>query len=185
MRRRFRYNVPMRTKITAFLLAVSVLLPSSRPAHAAEPRLLGSFRDWNAFVLEEPSGPACWMVSRPKKQEGDFARRGDVFVLVTHRPAEKALDVVNFIAGYPIEERGEVTVQIGKKSYKLFASAEEAWARDAETDRAIAQAMRQGTIMIVRGTSMRGTNTTDTFSLSGATAAYQAINAACGVAEGR
>jgi hypothetical protein len=33
--------------------------------------------------------------------------------------------------------------------------------------------------MVVRGTSTRGTNTTDTYSLSGVTAAMDAIDAAC------
>jgi hypothetical protein len=33
--------------------------------------------------------------------------------------------------------------------------------------------------MTVRGTSQRGTNTVDTYSLSGATAAVNAIDAAC------
>ena len=34
--------------------------------------------------------------------------------------------------------------------------------------------------MVVRGVSSRGTQTTDTYSLSGFTAAYRAINTACG-----
>jgi hypothetical protein len=35
--------------------------------------------------------------------------------------------------------------------------------------------------MVVRGQSNRGTKTTDTYSLVGFSAAYQAINQACGV----
>jgi hypothetical protein len=161
-------------KILPLLLALLV-----QPAQAIEPRLIGIFRDWNAFALDEAPGPVCWMVSRPKKMEGDFTKRGDVFLLITHRPAERSFDVVNFIAGYPFAEHAEVQVQVGKQSFKLFSKDEQAWARDEGTDRAIAQALRQGSTLVVRGTSLRGSRTTDTFSLAGASGAYQAIGDAC------
>ncbi|WP_292903758.1 invasion associated locus B family protein [Niveispirillum sp.] len=154
------------------------LLPVSG-AGAAEPRLIGVFRDWNAFRLDEATGPVCWMVSRPKKMEGDFTKRGDVFLLITHRPAERSYDVVNFIAGYPFADHAEVTVQVGKQSFKLFSKDEQAWARDENTDRAIAQSLRLSSTLVVRGTSLRGSRTTDTFSLAGSTGAYQAIGDAC------
>lgn len=154
------------------------------PAAAQEPKLIGSFRDWNAFMLEEPGGRVCWMASRPKKQEGDFAKRGDVFALVTHRPHERALDVVSFVAGYAFATDTTVTVEVGRQSWKLFVDGETAWAREDSTDRAISTAIRQGTLMVVRGTSSRGTRTADTYSLAGTGAAYQAMSKACDV-EGR
>jgi Invasion associated locus B (IalB) protein len=40
--------------------------------------------------------------------------------------------------------------------------------------------LKAGKQMIVRGTSSRGTETTDTYSLSGFTAALAAIDKACG-----
>ncbi|WP_207762369.1 invasion associated locus B family protein [Niveispirillum lacus] len=156
-----------------------LLLAAPDSLAAAEPRLIGVFRDWNAFRLDEASGPVCWMVSRPKKMEGDFTRRGDVFLMITHRPAERSFDVVNFIAGYPFADHAEVTVQVGKQSFKLFSKDEQAWARDENTDRAIAQALPLSSTLVVRGTSLRGSRTTDTFSLAGSTGAYQAIGDAC------
>ncbi|QJE74463.1 hypothetical protein HHL28_16550 [Aerophototrophica crusticola] len=156
----------------------------SMPARAEEPKLIGSFRDWNAFMLEEPGGRVCWMASRPKKQEGDFAKRGDVFALITHRPHERSLDVVSVIAGYAFAPDTTVTLEVGRQTWKLFVDGETAWAREETTDRAISQAIRQGTTMVVRGTSSRGTRTADTYSLAGTGAAYQAMNKACSV-EGR
>lgn len=172
---------PLWQMIRLTVLALPALALLSGPASAAppEPKLIGIFRDWNAFMLDEASGPVCWMVSRPKKQEGDFTKRGDVFLLITHRPAERSFDVVNFIAGYPFADRSEVQVQIGKQSFKLFSEGEQAWARDEATDKAIAQSLRQGSTLVIRGTSLRGSRTTDTFSLAGSGGAYQAIGSAC------
>lgn len=163
------------------VLAAATLLVATEPVRAAEPKHLGTFRDWNAFILEEPSGKVCWMASRPKKQQGDFTKRGDVFVLVTHRPAENSRDVVSFVAGYSFAEGTEATVQIGNRKFELFTDNDTAWTRDDKTDRALSQAIREGASMTVRGTSSRGTRTTDTYSLSGSGAAYRAIGDACGV----
>ncbi len=166
----------------ALALAIPLLAIASQ-ASAADPRLLGTFKDWNAFAFEEKGTKVCYISSQPKKKEPAAAKRGDVYVLVTHRPAEKTLDVVSFIAGYPFKKESETVLDVGGKSFKLFTDGETAWARDADTDKAITAAIRdtKGKPMTVKGTSGRGTKTTDTYSLDGAVQAYDAINQACGV----
>ncbi|WP_246200958.1 invasion associated locus B family protein [Azospirillum brasilense] len=71
----------------------------------------------------------------------------------------------------------------GGKSFKLFTDGETAWARDADTDKAVTAAMRdaKGKSMVVKGVSARGTKTTDTYGTDGFAQAYDAINQACGV----
>ena len=44
----------------------------------------------------------------------------------------------------------------------------------------LVDAMKKGQRMIVRGVSSKGTETKDTYSLSGFMSAYKAINAKCG-----
>ena len=48
-----------------------------------------------------------------------------------------------------------------------------------ETERAIVAAMKSGKTMSVKGISQRGTETADTYSLAGFTAALGAIDSAC------
>ncbi|RJF84708.1 hypothetical protein D3877_09435 [Azospirillum cavernae] len=165
------------------VLAASLSAVAVTSASAADPRLLGTFKDWSAFAFEENGKKVCYISSQPKKKEPTAAKRGDVYVLVTHRPAEKSLDVVSFIAGYPFKKDSETTVEIGGKPFKLFTDGETAWARDAETDKAVTAALRdtKAKPMVVKGVSGRGTKTTDTYSLDGVTQAYDAINQACGV----
>jgi hypothetical protein len=50
---------------------------------------------------------------------------------------------------------------------------------DAEGERRLVAAMKGGSTMIVKGTSARGNLTTDTYSLSGVTAAVNRINQLC------
>lgn len=146
---------------------------------AAQQRSLGSFGDWTAVV--DGSGPKklCYAGSVPKKAEGKYTSRGDIHLLVTHRPADKVSGEVSVTAGYTYTDGKDAEVQIDGKTFKLFTRGGNAWAYDAAADREIVAAMKAGRKMIIQGTSSRGTATTDTYSLSGFTAALNAIDKAC------
>ena len=120
--------------------------------------------------------------SLPKKSEGEYAQRGDAYVMVTHRPAEKLTGEVSVRAGYVYKEGSEAEVRVDSgPAFTMFTDQGFAWARDTRTDQALMAAMRAGVTLVVKGTSSRGTQTTDTYSLKGFTAALEAINGACGV----
>lgn len=161
-------------------LAAASLVALSGVSASAEDEL-GVFSDWSAFSDGKGTSRICYMASVPTKETGKYKTRGDSFMLITHRPAEKARDVVELRAGYAYKKDSEVTVTIGANSFKLFTDGGTAWARDAKTDGALARAMIRGANMIVKGTSGRGTLTTDTYSLKGFSAAHKAIGKACGV----
>ena len=156
------------------------LLPAP-PAAGQDKRVIDVFGDWSAFAETPRGGKVCYIGSVPKKEEGDYTERGDIYVLVTHRPAEKSLGVVSIRAGYTYRKGSEVDVTVGEHAFKLFTQSGFAWARDSKADRALVAAMKAGATMVVEGTSSYGTLTTDTYSLKGFTAAYQAIGKACGV----
>lgn len=163
--------------LAAFALAIAC-----SPALASVPDPLGEFGRWAGWMLEEQGGKLCYIYSEPTKSEGDYTRRGDTYVQVTHRSAANSRNVVSVTAGYLYRETSEVEVVIdGDRKFMLFTEGDSAWARDSKTDNAIVQAMRAGRTMVVRGTSVRGTLTTDTYSLNGVTAAHNAISKACGV----
>ncbi len=120
------------------------------------------------------------MASSPQKDEGKYTQRGDIYVVITHRPAEKSFDVVNFVAGYVYKRDAKVVVKIGKTTIdKMFVDKDKAWAVSEKVDRELVEAMKKGERMIVTGESSKGTATKDTYSLSGFSAAYKAISAKC------
>jgi len=159
------------------LLGVLLLFPAS--SQAQEAGLIDVFGDWSAFAIKQGGDPVCYIGSEPVKSEGKYSKRGDVLFLVTHRPADKAIGVINFLTGYTFQVGSDAKVTIGDKTYSLFTDGGDAWARDGKTDKAIVTAMIRGASMIIQGTSSRGTLTTDTFSLKGFTAAYKAASKAC------
>ena len=162
-----------------FLCAVLSWLALTAGAQAQEAKLLASQGVWEAYQESEGGKPVCYLGSLAKKATGKYKKRGDTYVLITHRPAEKSANVVSVKAGYTYQENSEVEIIIGAEKFKLFTDAGHAFAYDQKTDGRLVKAMVRGARMVIKGTSSRGTETTDSYSLKGFTAAYKAINKAC------
>ncbi len=161
------------------LMAAGLVLVLGAPAALAL-ETLGTFGAWTAFADGNGKDKYCYMVATPQKVQL-AERRGDIFTIVTHWPGDKKYDVVQIEIGYPLKDKSEVDVVIDRKTWNLFAVDGNAWAYEADDDKAMVAAMRKGIKMVVKGTSARGNDTRDEYSLSGVTKAHQAINKACGV----
>lgn len=139
--------------------------------------------DWSIFVEDTPK--QCWVVSAPKNtvntQSGRVVavRRGDIYMFVSFWPESNQLGEVSFMGGYPFAEGSTVSLSVGESEFELFTDGELAWAASAEEDRRIATALKRGVEAVVSGRSARGTNTKDTFSLMGFTAAYEDAQKRC------
>ncbi len=143
--------------------------------------VVDNFGDWTVFKDGKGKSKVCYMASEPKKETGKYKSRGDSYVMVTSRPAEKSRDVFELRAGYAYKKGSEATVRIGSRVFTLFTDGGTAWAYEARIDRALSRAMIGGRDMVITGFSGRGTKTVDTYSLTGFTAAYRAMNKACGL----
>jgi hypothetical protein len=143
------------------------------------PRVIGEYSDWTAIRYRENGANVCWISSAPLESDPKDVRRGDIYVLVTHRPASDVRDEVSVYVGYPFAGGSEAVIEIGGREFPMFTDGSTAWARDAEADKALVRAMVRGSTMLIRGTSRRGTDTLDRYSLRGFTAARNAINQAC------
>lgn len=166
-----------------FSLVFSVSSMSVADA-ASKSKVLGQFGQWKAVQATENGKKICYMVGAPTTKKGKYLKRGQVYALVTHRPANKSFDVVSFHYGYPFKSGAEAKLIVqGKKkeTATLFTEGETAWAYDEKADRRIATLLTKGNKLVLRGTSARGTKTEDVYSLKGSTKAYRAICRACGV----
>jgi hypothetical protein len=115
----------------------------------------------------------------PKSQAPKNVNRSQAYFFVTFRPKDKIRNQISVIIGYPFENGSSATVEIGSAKFTLFTKDDKAWIDDiAEQDKLVA-AMKGGSSMTVRGRSQRGTNTTDSYSLSGITASLGRIANSC------
>ena len=165
-------------------LIFSILIFIALPCLAeGDPNLknLGTFGDWTAYTYGNENGKICYIASEPIKSSGKYSKRDDIFLMITHRPTEKAFNVINTVAGYTYKKDSKPTLTIDKKkAVTLTVHENMAWAKDAKTDNLLVEEMKMGSLAVLKGTSKRGTLTTDTFSLKGFSKAYQKINEACG-----
>jgi len=172
------------TTLVLSTLAIAFLGLSS--AQAVEPTLLGKYKDWAAYSYGSGSSRICYVMTEPKAMRPRGANRGDVFLMVTHRPGQNVRNEISMRAGYPFSERSRPFVQIGSDKFQMFSGVTEggenrywAWLQDASDEDRMARAMRRGSTMTVKGTSERGTLTTDRYSLSGVSAALTKIDETC------
>lgn len=142
---------------------------------------LGTFGVWTAYVYQGADGKICYMATEPEKSAGKYKKRDDVFLRITHRPAEKTFDMVSFVAGFTYKKPSKPTLTVDKKSpITLVPFEDTAWSKDAKDDKTLVAQMKAGSTAVLRGTSKRGTAITDTFSLKGFSKAYREISEACG-----
>ncbi len=163
----------------AFGLGLAVVL-STQSAHAEAVRLLGDFRDWSAYASADgPTGAVCFSLTKAKSVDPmpDGYTVGHLYI--THRPTESIKNEFNLVAGFAFAPDSTATVSVDGKTFTLFTQNDAAWLDDAAQSDNLASAIRAGSSMTIEGTSSTGVKVIETFSLSGATAASQAIGAEC------
>lgn len=161
--------------------ALTIFLALSGVAQAeGEPKQIGAFDDWLAYSYDAADSKVCYVSSTPKSSEPKNAKRDPAFFLVTHMPGRKppVRGEVSTIIGYPFKEGQAVKLTIDDESYDMFSKGDTAWV-DTGTDKKIVAAMKAGKTLKVEGTSWRGTETVDNYSLTGISAALAAIDKAC------
>ena len=142
-------------------------------------------QDWSIFLAEAEGRKVCWIVSQPTRTaafrngRSVSVNRGDIFLMISIRPADGVTNEVSFLSGYPFKKGSEVKASVGAKKFTLFTECENAWAPSGADDAALVDAFRRGAKAKVEGVSKRGTKTVDTFSLSGFTAALEAATGLC------
>src|SRR5690606_3514159 len=176
MTRRARKGVVAAAVAVALTLGMQTL-----PAAAQSVERVGDFNAWSTYTTTEEGNRVCFIASSPTKSEGQYTRRGNVFSIVTLRPADSREPEVSFIAGYTFKPDSTVEVVLDDQHrFSLFTQDDAAWLpNEPQIDRRMIERMRAGLTMVVRGTSSRGTLTTDAYSLRGFTAAYEAMQRAC------
>lgn len=152
-----------------------------KAAPATETKRIGKFTGWDAYEHTDKGSKLCYLHAQPQKKEPASAKRGEIYILVTHKPKEKIRNEVSIYFGYPLKDATPAQAVIGPTTIDMFTHQEAAWASDATTDQKLVDALRKGKTLVVRGESSRGTKTIDTYDLDGFGQALQAIDKACGV----
>lgn len=153
--------------------------PAKTAPAKSETTRIGSFQHWDAYEYVNNGTKLCYLHSQPQKKEPASVKRGEIYILVTHKPKEHIRNEVSIYFGYPLKESQPAEAVIDGNAIDMFTHEEAAWAADTATDQKLVQALQKGRNLVVKGMSARGTKTTDTYDLGGFTNALHAIDKAC------
>lgn len=173
----------MATRIMAALAAGAMAaLGTAAAAQPASTNRVAVQTAWSVFVDGNPR--ECWAVSTPSEtvntRDGRpvSVRRGDILLFATFRQGQSAAEI-SFTGGFPFADGSTVGLEIGSDTFQLFVDGQWAWAASPEDDARILAALRRGQSAVLTARSSRGTQTRDTFSLFGITAASDEAQRRC------
>ena len=140
---------------------------------------IGKFKKWESFVLVQGESKVCFaqstpVVRAPKKHKRDPSR-----LFVSFRPAENIKNEISVTNGYNFKLKAPVTAKSGKKAYDLFSKGRFAWVVNNEDETKLIITMKKASRLMIIGSSDKGNQTTDHYSMMGFTKAYNAAKKNC------
>jgi hypothetical protein len=146
-----------------------------------QPTLLGMFGDWGAYTASPGGKKICFALAKPSKSETvpPNRPRDPAYLFVSSRPTEKVKDEVSIIIGYGFKANSDATLELAGANYAMYTQNDGAWIKNAAEETRLVDAMRKGSDVTIKGTSARGTGTTDVFSLKGLAQALDKVDEEC------
>src|SRR5215471_17309010 len=158
--------------------------PATAPAAApgtAQPTLLGQFGDWGAYTATPGGKKVCFVLAKPASSSTSPPNRprDPTYMFVSSRPAEKVKDEVSIIFGYGFKPNTDASIEVAGANYAMYTQADGAWVKNAAEEPRLVETMRKGQDLKVKGTSAKGTASTDIYSLKGLPQALDRVGQEC------
>jgi hypothetical protein len=155
--------------------------PAVAAAGGAQPKLLGQYGIWGAYMASPGGKKVCFVLAKPTASETNPPNRprNPVYMFISTRPADKVTNEVSLVVGYPFKGGTEATAQVGGTSFALYTQQDGAWIKNATEEAKMVDAMRGGDNAVIKGVSAKGTQSTDTFSLKGVSQALDRTAQEC------
>jgi invasion protein IalB len=140
------------------------------------PQRLGAFQSWTAATAQENGQKVCYAFARASRSQGAPANRGPVTLTVTHRPNGR--DQVALSVGYALGRAAESELTVGNREFKSYGVVQTS--AFFQNGGQLVAAFRSGRDAVAKTPAPSGRGAvTDTFPLSGFSAAYDAISREC------
>jgi hypothetical protein len=155
--------------------------PAAVAAPAPQPTLLGQFGDWGAYTASPGGKKVCFALAKPanSKTTPPNRPRDPTYMFISSRPAEKVRDEVSIIFGYGFKPNADASIEVSGAAYAMYTQADGAWVKNAAEETRLVDAMRKGADLTVKGTSAKGTASTDVYSLRGLPEALNRVGQEC------
>jgi hypothetical protein len=155
--------------------------PAAPAIGGVQPTLLGQFAEWGAYTANPGGRKVCFALARPASSQTNPPNRprDPAHIFISTRPAEQVRNEVSVIIGYTFKDKPSPTIEVGPTKLNLYTEKDGAWISNAGDETRLVDAMRRSSDLVVKGTSSRGTQTTDTFPLKGLGQALDRVAQEC------
>jgi hypothetical protein len=156
--------------------------PAAPPAPGgAQPTLLGQYGDWGAYTASPGGKKICFALAKPASSNTSPPNRprDPAWMFISTRPAEKVKEEVSVIFGYGLKPSSDANIEVAGGSYAMYTQADGGWVKNAAEEPKLIETMRKGQDLTVKGTSAKGTVSTDVYSLKGLSLALDKIGQEC------
>ena len=140
---------------------------------------LGQYGDWTLLGNDASPRTVCFVATAPKSSEPKGLNREPAYFYISSWPKDGVKAEISIRPGYKVKKGSDATLLIEGTGYKLSPRDDRLYVDDATRELKLIEALRKSSAAKLAGTSDRGTQILDTFSLSGLTEALQALAATC------
>lgn len=152
---------------------------ASRGGQTGNAMEIGKAGAWGIYTTGSGRTKTCFLQAQPAERVPRGLNRDPAFAFVSMRQGEAQRSEFAIIMGYPMKNGAEATATVGATAFAMLGKDKSAWLKNpAEEGRFLAE-LRRGTALSVKGTSARGNDTTDRYSLTGFSQAFERAQKEC------
>jgi invasion protein IalB len=189
---------------SAMAAATTTNTKPAKKDDASKPALVARFGDWNVFVGEVGKGRICYTLAQPKTREPAGLNRDPGYAFISDRPEEGVRNEVSFIMGFDVaagadnaeakpgekpapkpEAKSKTpaapapVASVDEATFEMLPKGGNLWVKNAAREGALVAEMRKGTKLVIKAASLRGHESTDTYSLAGFAQAMERLQKEC------
>jgi hypothetical protein len=143
-----------------------------------KPVLLDTFHDWGAYMAQGKE-KTCYALASPKDRAPSALKRDPAYVFISNRPGENVRNEVSIIMGFAMKDNAEAKAEIGNANYELVAKGTNAWVKNPAKEPQFIDDLKKGSKLVVKAASIKGSQTTDSYSLAGLSQALDRVHKEC------
>jgi invasion protein IalB len=179
-----RLAVPLAAVAALAMPSLAAAQPKAAANPTAQATLLGQYGDWGAYTASPSGQKVCFALSKPTSSvdnpPGRRTAANPVYMFISTRPSEKVSNEVSIlVTGYVFKPNSEASVATGSANFAMYTQNDGAWVKNAAEESKLIDTMRKGADVVIKATTSRGTQTTDTFSLKGIAEAIKRASDEC------
>lgn len=147
---------------------------------AGKPEQLATFGEWGAYLADSGKSKTCYALGQPKSREPKAKLKDtSAYIFISSRPGEGVRNEVAVNLGYPTKDGSAATAAIDGDDWELITKGTNAWVKDQSREKEFVGALRGGAKLVVKASSVKGTSTTDTYTLKGLSDALARVAQEC------